>query len=82
MASGCPVLVSETTSLPEVCGDAALYFDPRRPEEIADRILTLVRDEGLWRELSARGVERARLFPWEESARRTGEVMEAVLRGA
>lgn len=44
MASGCPVAVSRAGSLPEVCGDAARYFDPRSPEEIAEAILSVVDD--------------------------------------
>jgi glycosyltransferase involved in cell wall biosynthesis len=65
MGCGCPVAVSSTTSLPEVCGDGAEYFDPLSPEDIAAATLRAL-DGGR----VARGIERARLFTWEECARR------------
>jgi glycosyltransferase involved in cell wall biosynthesis len=67
MACGCPVAASNTTALPEVCGDAALYFDPTSAEDIAAAVLgVLDRPEAL----VERGLERARLFTWDECARR------------
>jgi glycosyltransferase involved in cell wall biosynthesis len=76
MAAGCPALVSSAASLPEVCGDGALYFDPDSAGEIADRMRQITRDQVLRREMIAAGRERARLFTWESCARRTGEVLE------
>jgi glycosyltransferase involved in cell wall biosynthesis len=66
MACGCPVAASAAASLPEVCGDAAVLFDPLDPEAIAAAI-----DEALERsaELSARGLQRAAGFTWDETAR-------------
>ena len=66
MACGCPVAASSAASLPEVCGDAAVLFDPLDPEAIAAGI-----DEALERsaELSARGLQRAAGFTWDETAR-------------
>jgi glycosyltransferase involved in cell wall biosynthesis len=63
MACGCPVAVSRVASLPEVCGDAAVYFDPAAVESIAAGI-----HEVLDRP-RAGGVERARRFTWEHAAR-------------
>jgi glycosyltransferase involved in cell wall biosynthesis len=66
MASGCPVAASRAASLPEVCGDAALLFDPDDPEAIAAGVLeTLERAD----ELRGRGLVRAARFTWEASAR-------------
>lgn len=73
MAAGLPAAVSSTSAIPEVAGDAALYFDPHRSESIAEAALRLLEDEPLRRDLSRRGRERARLFPWSETARRTLE---------
>jgi glycosyltransferase involved in cell wall biosynthesis len=71
MACGCPVAVSRAGALPEVCGEAARYFDATAVAEIADAILAvLARTE----ELAARGVERAKLFSWDECARRHDDV--------
>ena len=64
MACGCPVAVSRAASLPEVCGDAAVYFDPTSVEDIARGI-----DEVLTTPPSG-GVERAALFTWDECAHR------------
>ena len=58
MAAGRPVLCSNTTSLPEVAGGAALLFDPRVPAEIADAIARISRDPDLRRELVAKGAQR------------------------
>jgi glycosyltransferase involved in cell wall biosynthesis len=75
MASGVPVIVSRASSLPEVAGDAALYVDPVRPEEIASAILRLANEDGLRETLSSAGRERARRFRWEETARATAAVL-------
>lgn len=69
MALGCPVIVSDRASLPEVCGGAALYCDPDRPEQIADAIKRVLLEPGLREKLQVAGVERARLHRWRESAR-------------
>ena len=73
MACGCPVAVAATTSLPEVCGDAAAYFDPLSPEDIARAISEILRNPDPYVE---RGLRRARLFTWDECARRHDDVYE------
>jgi glycosyltransferase involved in cell wall biosynthesis len=78
MATGTPVITSNTSSLPEVVGKAALLVDPYRVEEIADAIKTMVCDENLGHELAQRGVERAQQFSWEKSARIAWEIYQAV----
>lgn len=62
MAAGKPVLCSSVTGLPEIAGDAALYFDPTRPEEIADAMHRLLGDPALAAELVKKGLTRARAF--------------------
>jgi glycosyltransferase involved in cell wall biosynthesis len=64
MACGCPVAVSNATSLPEVCGDAAEYFDPLSPEEAAAAV-----QRALDGRLVERGRARAAGFTWEACAR-------------
>ena len=64
MACGCPVAASDVASIPEVCGDAAVYFDPLDPESIAEGIRAV-----LDRPPSG-GIERAARFTWDECARR------------
>jgi glycosyltransferase involved in cell wall biosynthesis len=62
MEVGRPLLCSNTTSLPEVAGEAALFFDPRKPAEIADAIARISIDPDLRRELSAKGAKRLATF--------------------
>ncbi len=78
MACGCPVAASNAASLPEVCGDAAVLFDPHSGEAIADGIR-----EALDRapELSHAGLARARLFSWDASAERHEVVYRELLGG-
>ena len=74
MVSGCPVACSNTTSLPEVIGDAGVTFDPTSPEDIALAIAKIWLEPDRRKDLRSRGLERARLFSWEETARRTLDV--------
>jgi glycosyltransferase involved in cell wall biosynthesis len=71
MARGVPVACSNTSSLPEVAGGAALLFDPRSVKEISRAIVALVSDPALRERLRELGHERARRFSWERSARLT-----------
>jgi glycosyltransferase involved in cell wall biosynthesis len=65
MACGAPVASSNAASLPEICGDAALLFDPHDPKAIAQAILDVVAAPDEWR---ARGFARAASFTWQASA--------------
>ena len=76
MASDCPVLCSNVASIPEVVGDAALFFDPHDPEAIADTMHRILTDEELRRRLVHAGRERSRYFSWERTARETLKVLE------
>jgi len=75
MACGVPAIVSSTSSLPEVGGDAALYVDPASPDAIAAAILRLAGDPELARFLAAAGRARAARFRWEEAAAATAAVL-------
>jgi glycosyltransferase involved in cell wall biosynthesis len=78
MACGCPCLVSNTSSLPEVCGDAALYCDPYDVGDIAAKMKSLLDDNDLRSQLVARGKERVREFSWDESARALLDTIKSV----
>jgi glycosyltransferase involved in cell wall biosynthesis len=78
MACGLPAAVSRAGALPEVGGEAAAYFDPIDPDEIAGVLLRLLRDAGKRRELAEKGKERAVLFSWESTARETLAFYEKV----
>ncbi len=70
MASGCPVITSSVTSLPEVAGDAALVVNPLNLEEMSANLLKCVEEEGLRRKLVEKGLERVNLFTWEKAAQK------------
>ena len=71
MACGCPVICSRVASLPEVAGDAALYFSPHDPDELAHRLDMVVEDSAVKNNLIERGVHRARQFSWQKTAAQT-----------
>jgi len=79
MACGCPVVVSNVASIPEVCGDGAYYVDPHNVESIANGILRVTEDENLRKKLIQKGLERVKLFTWETSAQKHREVFERAL---
>jgi glycosyltransferase involved in cell wall biosynthesis len=68
MACGCPVIASTAASIPEICGDAALYCDPHSADDIAQKIAQLLSDETLQTNLIAKGYENIKRFSWEQSA--------------
>ncbi len=80
MACGAPVVCSNTSSLPEVVGDAAVLFDPRDIGEIASAIERVVSDAALRDELRAKGIAQAAKFSWERAARETLAVYESVCK--
>lgn len=68
MACGCPVLAARAASLPEVCGDAALYFSPRAPEEMAAALSRIAAEPRLRSELRASGLRHTKRFSWDAAA--------------
>lgn len=79
MAAGRPVLAARAGALPEVCGDAALYCDPRDPADIAAGLRRLATDGALAARLAAAGPVRARRFNWDETARAVAAAMTRLL---
>lgn len=79
MARGLPVVTSNVSSLPEVGGDAALYADPKDPQEIAQMVGCAVEDKSLREGMIRRGLARAREFTWRRAAERTCDVYDEVL---
>lgn len=74
MARGVPTLTSDTSSLPEVAGDAALLVDPTDVSEIADGLARLLSDRTYAEDLRQRGLQRAATFTWAATARATLDV--------
>lgn len=80
MCCGCPVVVSDRASLPEVCGDAALYCDPDNPATLAAQIKRVLDSESARQELREAGRARAAQFTWDAAARQFTDIMEANFR--
>jgi glycosyltransferase involved in cell wall biosynthesis len=79
MAKGCAVVSSDRSSLPEILGEAALYFNPEDEADMADKIIKLIGGETLRERLIAKGQERVKLYSWWECARATYEIYQKVL---
>ena len=69
MACGTPVACSDASALPEIAGDAAAYFDPRNPQNIAEILQTVLEDANLRRHMRVRGLALAQRYTWAASAR-------------
>ncbi|WP_281298266.1 glycosyltransferase family 4 protein [Flavobacterium limnophilum] len=77
-ACGCPALLSNGGSLPEVGGDAALYFDPTNAESLAKSVAELINNEFLRQNLKEKGLERLKQFSWDTTFLETVEVYQSV----
>lgn len=80
MACGCPVVASNAAAIPEILGDAPLYFDPLDANEMADKVKSILDDSALSRKLSGKSLLRAKKFPWKTAAKKTRKVYEEVLQ--
>jgi len=79
MLQGAPVASSDATCLPEVYGEAAAYFDPAKPEEIASTIEQIMTDEQLRSRLVASGYEQVKKYSWKRMAEQTLDVYNQAL---
>jgi glycosyltransferase involved in cell wall biosynthesis len=75
MRSGTPILAGNRTSLPEVGGDAVLYCDPFDVQDIAEKLTQILSDSALRESLIQKGIERSKLFSWDESAEKVWDVI-------
>ena len=71
MACGTPVITSNTSSLPEVVGDAAIVVDPYDANKLVEEMYQLLTDDGLKEEMIRKGLRRSKMFSWDKSARET-----------
>jgi glycosyltransferase involved in cell wall biosynthesis len=79
MAHGLPIVASDTPVNREICGEAAVYFSPLNPEDLARQIRLLAADAPLRQQLSARGQEQARTqFRWDTHVRRIRDVVSVL----
>ncbi len=75
-----PVVASKTQAIVEVCGDACLYFDPKNPEDIAEKLANVMKDKKLANELIKKGKERLKNYSWKKTAEETLLVYKHVKR--
>jgi len=78
MANGCPVVSSNQTSLPEILGQAAIYFDPNNEDEMLKQIQNLINNKNLRQELVSRGYEQIKKYSWLECAKKTLEIYKNI----
>lgn len=78
-ACGCPAILSNTSSFPEIAGNAAIYFEPKDLRSIQEAIAKVIYHEDARNDLIARGYERVKLFSWASTARKTAKVYKKAL---
>ena len=79
MACGVPVITSNTSSLPEVIGDAGIMVDPNDVNSLCESMYILLKDRELWNRMRNMGFERSKLFSWDKTAKKILEVYDEVL---
>ena len=79
MACGTPVITSNTSSLPEVVGDAGIMIDPKDSELMADKMYEILKNEKLWNEMKNKGLKRSKMFQWDDAADKTCQIYESIM---
>jgi glycosyltransferase involved in cell wall biosynthesis len=79
MSYGAPVIASKASCIPEVCGDGAIYFDAKSPEDITRAVSFVLKDKKLRKDLSERGQLQAKKYSWERMARETLTIYKSAL---
>ena len=78
MACGTPVVTSNISSMPEFAGEAGILIDPGSPDQIADALISLLKNPGERAQRSVAGLERAAIFTWERAAQLTFQAIRKV----
>lgn len=78
-SNGCPCILANTSSLPEVAGDAALYFEAKNAKQLRERIELLLEDNALRENLIRKGFEQVKKFTWENTAKQTLEAYNKIV---
>ena len=80
MACGVPVLCSNMSAMPEVNGDAAIYFNPMDTNDIVEKINLVLEDKILYNKMIEKGYQRIKKFTWENTASQTLNLFENLVR--
>lgn len=78
MACGCPVVAAKTSSLPEICGDAALMVNPSDANDLANGLSQILKDANIAHDLATKGLKQVKKFSWEKTAKSTLAVYKVV----
>jgi glycosyltransferase involved in cell wall biosynthesis len=78
LACGTPIVTSNANGLKEIAGDAALFIDPQKPEEIAGAMCRVLSDSAVQSDLSSKGLQRAQVFNWRKCATETLGIIESL----
>ncbi len=81
-ACGCPVVLNDTPAMREVAGNAALFFNPKRPSQLRSAVCKVLSDDALKKTLVERGHQRGALFSWKKTALETAQVYRRALDSA
>ncbi|QEP43547.1 glycosyltransferase family 1 protein [Ectothiorhodospiraceae bacterium BW-2] len=81
MAHDCPVICSNSSSMPEVVGDAGIYFNPNSREELTARLEETLQSTEQLQQLKAKGQQRLNFFSWQKCAQETQQIYQQVLNG-
>lgn len=79
MSNGCPVITSHSSSLPEIGGDACLYFEPQDQQDLVEKLSQLYDNENMRNELIKKGHDRVSLFSWKKCAMETLDVIRSAM---
>ncbi len=80
MACGTPVVSSNTSSMPEILGDAAVYFDPDDANNMAEQIIKVLQDQNLQKQMRLKGIERVKRYSWKCMAKETLDIYRKIKR--
>ena len=80
MACGVPVVTSNVSSMPEVGGDAAVYFDPYNEDDMAEKIESVLNNEMLRKDMIAKGLQKVKEYSWEKCAKETLQIYREVIK--
>jgi len=79
MSFGLPVVASSATSIPEICGDAAIYFDPNDNYDIAAKIHSVIASEAKQSKLREKGYSQIKKYSWTKMAQETLQIYESMI---
>jgi teichuronic acid biosynthesis glycosyltransferase TuaC len=80
MQSGLPVIATDINVAREVVGDAGVFFVPGDPNDLADKTINILNNEGVWKQLVKNGVSQAQLFSWEKAAQEYAEIYNRIAK--